>query len=276
MRIAYLMNGLFGGLTGKNMDRNHDEHVPIVAKYCKKSIDDFFCPNDTVDFFIFTWHSNHKNALQEIYQPKTLDCRDQATFSIPSCANNDKRSQSHVSRWFGYKQNFSNFEEFSAKEGINYDYVLNARLDICWNRKIVVEDLTKITLSSYTSHDDTGHPQNLRFDLNRWSSRMPTTYHQSDLADHVFGGNFDFMKKMTEIYDKIWYLHGEKRYSVTNPVMSHHRLIPGFIKELGKKNEEVRYLFHYNHGGKRKVDYDIFRYRNLTVEKLKAELECQT
>jgi hypothetical protein len=269
MKIAYIINGLVGGLKGKNMDRNDDVHVPLITKYCKKTIDDFISNSASVDYYIFTWHTNHLDSFREIYQPKVILGEDQITFNIPSCANQDKRSQAHVSRWYGYNKIFKEFETFVEKEDIKYDYILNARFDICWNRPIVFNDLSKITLCSYASELDVESKKNLKFNLDDWPPRGKDSYHFNDVPDHIFGGDFEFMKNMSSIYDNIWTLHGQKKYG-RNTIMSHHKLIPGHVRDLGKKNSDVNYLFHFNEGSKgpNKLDYDIFRYRNLTAQEI--------
>ena len=63
-------------------------------------------------------------------------------------------------------------------------------------------------------------------------------------------------------FEEIQKLH-EKGYG-RNKMMSHHRLLPGMMKELMIKQSDIQYLDVYNCGGHNVGHYDILRYRILS------------
>jgi len=271
MKIAYTINGLVGGLTGKNEIRNDEKYVPMIASYCKKTIDSFFCTDNDIDFFIFTWHTNHIDDFKKIYNPKCLITEKQKQFQIHPSAENTQRSQSHVSRWYGYKKVIEEVISYVNTTNTIYDYVINARFDICWNKQINIQDKTKILLASYIG-DERGTKQyfdkSQYFNIDNIPIKNPKSFSVIDLPDHIFGGDFKTMVNISKIYDNIWYLHNEKKYN-RGIMMSHHRLLPGMIKEMNKKQNDIIYIDCLNEGGSHDGAYDVFRYRKLTIDKLR-------
>jgi hypothetical protein len=73
---------------------------------------------------------------------------------------------------------------------------------------------------------------------------------------------------MADLFEKIEYLHVQKGYTNLKKDISHHRLLPGMVKLLGYKQDQINYLQHYASGGGGLADYDIFRYRKINEEKL--------
>jgi len=272
MKTAYLINGLVGGLKGKNFERKDEDHVPLIARYCKNTIDDFFCKGHQIDFYIFTWHTNHIKSFNQIFNPKEIYFQNQSVFHVPDFVENTSRTQAHISRWYGYKKVFESLEKRIHLENLNYNFVLNARFDICWNRPILINDTNKLLLASYTSKEKLSelYPvKNPQFNIDRWSPELysKACVFETDLPDHVFGGNFQFMKEMSNIYDSLWYLHHDKKYG-RGRMMSHHRLLPGMIKEIKRSQNDINFM-NYIDDTSNTADYDIFRYRNLNLEQLK-------
>ena len=55
MKIAYTMNGLIGGLSGKNSSGSARDDQIIVLKYVSEILQKYIMPWNDVDFFIFSW-----------------------------------------------------------------------------------------------------------------------------------------------------------------------------------------------------------------------------
>ena len=53
MKIAYTINGLIGGLSGKNFQLKDQEIAPLIIKYTGNTVNKFIKANNDVDFFIF-------------------------------------------------------------------------------------------------------------------------------------------------------------------------------------------------------------------------------
>ena len=68
MKIAYTINGLIGGLSGKSWSRKDEDFLPAMVKYLYKSLDDNILKNNDVDIFLFSWHKDKQKELEEIYK----------------------------------------------------------------------------------------------------------------------------------------------------------------------------------------------------------------
>ena len=56
MRVAYTLNGLIGGLSGKNSSRTNEDDMPYIIDYVYCFFDKNILPyNTSVDFFIFSY-----------------------------------------------------------------------------------------------------------------------------------------------------------------------------------------------------------------------------
>ena len=60
MKIAYTINGLVSGLTGKNSSTSSDEDRLLVLNYISKLLRENII-GENVDVFIFSWHTNFEN-----------------------------------------------------------------------------------------------------------------------------------------------------------------------------------------------------------------------
>ena len=66
MKIAYTINGIIGGLAGKNSEQNNPDLVSKLAEFSYKSIDKNILKNNDVDIFLFSWHLDKKDELEKI------------------------------------------------------------------------------------------------------------------------------------------------------------------------------------------------------------------
>jgi hypothetical protein len=152
MKVAYTINGLIGGLSGKSWSRKDEDFLPTLTKYLYKSLDDKILKNNDVDIFLFSWHLNDKDLCEEIYKPKKSLFVDQIKFDLPDhFSSSTDRIQAHYSRWYGLQEVMKLRKEYEKEKNIEYDLVVNARFDHYWNKDINFSDLDieKVHLSKF-------------------------------------------------------------------------------------------------------------------------------
>ena len=106
MKIAYTMNGLIGGLSGKNSSGSTRDDQIIVLNYVSDLLQRYIVPYNDVDFFIFSWHTDFKDEFEKYIKPKKLKLIPQIDFEIPEHlkSGNINRVIAHKSRWYGFKE----------------------------------------------------------------------------------------------------------------------------------------------------------------------------
>lgn len=268
MKIAYVINGLVGGLSGKNFERKDQDCISEITKYCKSTIDTALSDHD-VDFYIFSWHRSHAEELDKIFRPKRSSHQEQKRFVIPRSIENSQRSQNHFSRWYSFCQAINMLEE-DVNKGESYDFVINARFDVCWNRKVTIET-SKFLCAKYVAVVDKDNVSYFEetFNLDVWPNTQKKTFELLDMPDHVFGGSFEQLKKIKSFAENIRIVH--EMGCGRGPMMSHHRLLPGMMKLSGIKHDDlsfINYIEHYRNLKRGLSDYDIFRHHELTKEEL--------
>lgn len=271
-KIAYTINGLVGGLTGKSSERKDENLIEDILNYCKSTIDSSF-ENYDVDFFLFSWHQDKSKAIDEIFKPKASKHIEQFQFEVRNGIDTSQRTQNHLSRWFGFREVINLLSDYCEKTKTEYDYVINARFDICWNCKFELHDKNKVLLSRYVGDFGGLEPAENLFNIDKWNPKMPNlspgNFYPLDLADFIVGSSISKMKEISNITNRAqeFHLAGNGRGST----MSHHRLLPAFLKEAGVVQKNVIYLHNYNQGGWC-GDFDLFRYRKLTADMLKSKI----
>ena len=107
MKIAYTLNGLVGGFSGKNNSNvDKDGDSILILKYVSDLVQKNIIPYNDVDFFVFSWHTNFKDEFNSYLSPKKLKLIPQIDFSIPEHLKNGNinRVIAHKSRWYGFKE----------------------------------------------------------------------------------------------------------------------------------------------------------------------------
>ena len=267
MKIAYTLNGLMGGFSGKNTSNaNKDSDSLLILDYVSKIIKKNIIPYNDVDFFIFSWHTNFKNAFDKAFNPKKIKLEKQIDFNIPEHLKNGSvnRIISHKSRWYGFKEVMELVSEYEVENNFEYDLVVNARFDICWNKPILFADFdpNKFHIPIHIDQPNYG-----------WPDSSP------EILDHVFASNSDWMKSYSSLFDFLdeYTLPGQCPQWNT---ISHHFLMVWHLRELGiLSSNVVKKSFNNFHernteiiGGTKNdtIDYDIFRYRQLSKENVKS------
>ena len=273
MRIAYLMNGVIGGLGSKNYEASKSDIRKKIIEYTSKT--HHFINNDVeIDYFIFSWEPELENIYQQFYSPKKIKCVPQIIFdvpdhfknpnSIPTIINgieetnaetgidNYPRIQAHYSRWDGTLEVSKMCQKYSLENNINYDLVVNARLDLCFQNKINFNNFetTKFHSSRPVNLPSYGWPRN------------------NELIDHIFLSDPQNMFRFMTLYN---YLN-----DYTKPgqcpswkSISSHFLSVWHLNKIGLLNKETisdSHLTCWDNGYNSDTDYYIFRYKETENE----------
>ena len=258
MRIAYTLNGLIGGFAGKNY-QSTDEDSILILEYISKLINKYITAYNDVDFFVFSWHTNFERYFKEFLNPKKIKLEPQINFKIPQHLKNGniQRVMAHKSRWYGYKEVMKLVEEYEFENTFEYDLVVNARFDICWNKPIYFEvfDINKFHIPFHIDAQNYGWPES-----------------SPEILDHIFASNSNWMKNYSNMFDHL------DEYTLPNQcpqrnTISHHFLMVWHLNKLNILSDDiVKKSFKSLHernpniiGGSKdlNIDYDIFRYRQL-------------
>ena len=262
MKIAYTINGLVGGLSGKNSSGSPRDDQLLVLRYVSNLLDKYIKPFNDVDFFIFSWHTDFMKEFNRHISPVKCKLIPQIDFKIPEHlkGGNIDRVIAHYSRWYGFKEVMNLVSEYENEHYFKYDLVVNARFDTCWNKPFHFENL------DVNEFHIPFHPDMISYG---WPDSSP------EILDHVFASNSDWMKHFSTMFDNLdW-------YTLPNQcpqwkTISHHFLMIWHLNKLNLlKKEIVKKSFSNWHernpniiGGSKDVDYDIFRYRQLTKEQV--------
>tara|TARA_B100001094_G_scaffold302310_1_gene329375 strand:- start:4896 stop:5699 length:804 start_codon:yes stop_codon:yes gene_type:complete len=262
-KIAYTINGLVSGISGKNSAKNSDEDRLLVLKYVSNLLNKNIINKD-VDVFIFSWHTNFESHFNEYLNPTRIKLMSQIDFPIPIHlrSGNTGRVFAYKSRWYGFKEVMQLVTDYENENNFKYDLVVNNRFDICWHRNY---DFSKLNTNQF----------HIPLPCNRptwgWPDENP------EISDHLFASNSDWMKNYSTLYDKIdeYTLPGQCPQWNT---ISNHFLMVWHLRKLGLlTNDIVKKSFRSLHHGDTnintnmdiEIDYDIFRFRKLNKDNLK-------
>ena len=253
MKIAYLMNGIIGGLSGKNYEGLDDDLMrKKIIKYTSNT-HLFFEKNVEIDYFIFSWEPELEKTYIKHYNPVMIKSISQIKFEMPNHYLEHKdnpRIQAHYSRWYGALEVSKMCKDYSLKNNINYDLIVNARLDLCFTKNI---DFTKF--HPYQFH--IANPVNLP--TYNWPK-------SGEIIDHIFISNptymFEFMKMFAKLNEYTtpgqcpqWKLISNHFLSVWH-LNKIGILEPNIISDLLLKTYDGGYDENSN------TDYYIFRYKD--------------
>lgn len=274
MKIAYTLNGLIGGLTGKNSSGSTRDDQLLVLKYVSNLLQKYIVPNNDVDFFVFSWHTDFREEFQKYLSPKMIALVPQINFEIPEhlrrikapaingvetfTDGNINRVINHKSRWYGFRKVMRLVNSYEIIHNFKYDLVVNARLDLCWNKPFDFESLNpnKFHIPMHPDWPTYGWPDE-----------------SNEMLDHVFASNSDYMKMFSRMYQLLDSYTKPGQCEQWNTI-SHHFLMVWHLRKLGLLRDDIiKKSFTNLHesntdiiGGSKDVDYDIFRYRQLSRE----------
>lgn len=223
MKIALCLHGLIGSTKGKNGDLLGGSEEVLKHSFRHNSN---FILADNVDVFIHSWSTELEEDILSKYSPKSSIIEPQIQFEVPAYIKaNNKRAFAHLSRWYSYRESVRLKAEYELATGVEYDYVLVQRFDLCWNTRIDFSSLDNTKF--YVGH---GGLDNKR----EWSDRW-------------FISNSKDADKFATMYDMLpTYMGpgGEFTSSKQYGGISSHFLSRFHAKKLGLQEE-----FKYNFGG---------------------------
>lgn len=252
MKVAYLMNGVIGGLKDKNYKLSDLDIRKKILEHTSKSHQYLKNPNVEIDYFIFSWEPDLEDKYIEVYNPKKLKHTSQITFDMPNHYlehKNNPRIQAHYSRWYGALEVSKMCQEYSLEKGINYDLIVNARLDLCFQNKINFNkfETSKFHISRPINLPNYNWPRN------------------SEMIDHIFMSNPQNMHKFMSLYNNI--------NDYTSPgqcpqwkLISSHFLSPWHLHKLNLLYPEIisdSGIVCWDNGYIPNTDYYIFRYKKI-------------
>tara|TARA_R110002020_G_scaffold462548_3_gene682117 strand:+ start:300 stop:1076 length:777 start_codon:yes stop_codon:yes gene_type:complete len=254
MKIAYLMNGVIGGIKGKNYENYSESSIKESIIKHTSHTHSFLKKEDTIDYFIFSWEPELKKTYIQQYNPVEIKSIPQIKFDVPAHYSEHKdnsRIQAHYSRWYGALEVSKMCKEYSLKNNINYDLIVNARLDLCFTREI---ELSKFNPKKF----------HLAKPINIPHYNWPKN---SEMIDHIFISNPEYMFKFMELFPKL------NEYTAPDQcprwkLISNHFLCVWHLEKLGllKENIITDSLLKTFDGGYDEwsdTDYYIFRYKNI-------------
>jgi len=251
MKIAYTVNGLIGGMTGKNSDLRDQDIVPLIIKYAANTFNKFIRQDHDIDFYIFSWQPEFADIFDETYTPIHSVYTPQIKFNIPSYIPDTLRTQAHYSRWYGVRK-LSNMIKSSNR---HYDLILNCRMDLCWNRNINLKslDVNKIHVPF---HITTPH-------------FLPQNSSGNAICDHVIATNVEYFHEIAKLFECLDdYVHPSV-HKCDYSYISNHLLIPQHLRSLNLIDKLNATFINDHELGAGTGDYDIFRYKQLTYEQIK-------
>jgi len=256
MKVAYLMNGLIGGLSGRNHEQRDLNVRSEIIRYCAATHDKLKHDDVDIDYFIFSWEPELLNTYVQCYQPKRIECVPQVNFNMPDHYTqhaSNARIQAHYSRWYGAKKVMQLLIDYIGSTNTVYDLIINARLDLCYQNQINLTtfDLRKFHISCPVNAPNYNWPKNI------------------EMIDHFFASSIDIMKPFLFLFDELneytkpdqcprWNLISNHFLSVWH-LRKINLLYENVIKESINTNDSV-----YDST----TDYHIFRYKKLTLEQL--------
>ena len=278
MKIAYTLNGLLGGLTGKNSSGSTRDDQLLVLKYVSNLLQKYIVPYNDVDFFIFSWHTDFREEFQKYLSPKMIALVPQMNFEIPEhlrriqapaingvetfTDGNINRVITHKSRWYGFKKVMRLVNSYERTHNFKYDLVVNARLDLCWNKPFDFESL---------------NPNKFHIPIHPDMSTYGWPDESNEILDHVFASNSDYMKMFSRMYQLLDSYTKPGQCQQWNTI-SHHFLMTWHLLKLDLLHEDIIEksfaTWHEGNpniiGGSKEsnIDYDIFRYRQLSREEV--------
>lgn len=252
------MNGVIGGLAGKNFESSNEDCRSEIVKYCASTHK--YLTNADVDYFIFSWEKDLEDTYKQVYNPKKILSVDQIVFDMPEhfIAHKDNpRIQAHYSRWYGAKQVMQLCTQYSNETGVEYDLIVNARLDLCFHNNIDLRlDNGKFHIAKPINLQGYNWPGGLEF------------------IDHIFATNTESMRNFLQMYDHL------DEYTKPDQcprwkLISNHFLSVWHLRKIGMLQEDtVKESFTVvDNGFAPEVDYHIFRYKNITKEQLTQQYE---
>ena len=252
MRIAYLMNGVIGGPKGKNNESTDFNIRKKILEYTSKTHKFLQNKDIKIDYFIFSWEPDLEDKYIKLYNPKKIKSTPQTIFNVPNHYSEHKdnsRIQAHYSRWYGALEVSKMCQEYSLENNLNYDLIVNARLDLCFQNEI---NFNKFETSKF----HIARPSNLH------NYNWPRN---NEMIDHIFISNPDNMHQFMSLYNNINEYTSPGQCPQWNLISSHF-LSVWHLDKLNILKPEIisdSNISCWDNGYSLATDYYIFRYKNI-------------
>ena len=191
MRVAYLMNGVIGGIKGKSYENYNESSIKSnILKFTSRTHSFLQQEDIEIDYFILSWQPELEEIYIQQYNPIKIKSIPIRTFEVPEHykdVEDNPRIQAHYSRWYGALEVSKMCKEYSLEHNINYDLLINARLDLCFTRKINLHnfDPSKFHIAKPINLPHYNWPKN------------------NEMIDHIFISNPEYMFKFMELFSSI-------------------------------------------------------------------------
>jgi len=250
MKIAYLMNGVIGGVDDKNYKLSDLDIRKKIVEYTSKTHQNIQTQDVEIDYFIFSWEPDLEDKYIEVYNPKRIKSIPQIPFDLPSHYSEHKsnpRIQAHYSRWYGALEVSKMCQYYSFENHVNYDLVINARLDLCFQNEINFNKFnpSQFNLSKPTNLSNYNWPQN------------------NEMIDHIFISNPKNMHRFMSLFKSI--------NTYTSPgqcpqwkLISSHFLSVWHLNQINLLHPDIisdSNITCWDGGYSFDADYYIFRYK---------------
>tara|TARA_Y100000592_G_scaffold37988_1_gene60134 strand:+ start:6249 stop:7043 length:795 start_codon:yes stop_codon:yes gene_type:complete len=259
MKIAYTMQGMIGGFNPKQ--RNSESVVTkddqiLIFKYICDTINKNILQHNDIDIFIFSWHTEFEKEFTENLSPTRMKLEKQIDFKIPDHLKHGhiNRVFSSKSRWYGFQEVIKLVNDYEEDHNFKYDLVINARLDLCWNKPYKFNEL-----------DTTKFHIPYQLDNLKWG----WPYQKDEIVDHIFATNSTWMQQYSSMFDLLdeYTLPGQCPQWNT---ISNHFLMVWHLRKLGLLDEQTvsKTFTTMVNSWNPDADYEFFRFRDLTRENI--------
>ncbi len=255
------MNGVIGGLSGKNFESNDLDLRPLIVDYTSNTHKFLRKKDIEIDYFIFTWEDALVDRYIKRYEPKAILSNEQIHFKMKphlQTHEHNTRVQAHYSRWYGVKQVMNLCTTYANKFNIRYDLIINARLDLCFHRQLNLDNI-----------------QTNKFHISDVSNMKKFSWPSSnEMIDHIFASSMDNMIQFSNLYDRLDEYTSPGQCPNWN-IISSHFLTAWHLRKLNLLNENTisKSFITTNKSCDYSTDYHIFRYENLTSDQLKQKVD---
>lgn len=140
IKSALCLHGFVGSIAGKSGTTIID--AEIVLKLAYKHWKKYIIKHNNLDIFIHCWNVELQDLILKLFKPISAKFNNQITFLIPEIIPGlEQRKHSHYSRWYSFYKVNELKCKYEEQNNFKYDYVMNARFDIAWQKPIFFNKL---------------------------------------------------------------------------------------------------------------------------------------
>ena len=261
MKIAVCYFGNSGGKLGSFGSGGFIDPSYVL----KKNHQIFISESENVDYFIHSWSKEYEKKINSIIKPKSSVFEDYnkniiksyeeyGLINFNSYLNNSLSEESKIKmnklleasqfRWYSNSASIKLMIEYSKKKNIEYDWIIQTRLDLIFLENIVLKN------------------------LNKNNFYLPKRYNDKNnsLEDTFFISNFNNAEIFSNIYDE------RTKYSFLPPYALKSFLDEKKIKyvEFKKLNEDYNLIRNIKLGFKEKIKLRLIKFIDKIIRMLNS------